>query len=111
MTTFLANTTGTLLGGTGVDRFGDPVDIDVVKADSVRASLIEIGVARPNRPVDNRTDQVRTYRLRVGPQHDLSKYNRFRDDADGKVYTFDAVTRPVNNVGHRATSVVVRRTT
>lgn len=111
MPTFLATTTGTLLGGVGTDRFGDEIDTDVVKAESIPASLIEIGVQRPNRPADGRTDQVRTYRLRVGPQYDLRKYNRFRDDADGKIYTFDAVTRPVSNIGHRATSVVVRRTT
>jgi hypothetical protein len=111
MPTFLATTTGTLLGGVGTDRHGDEVDVDAVRAEGIPASLIEIGVARPNRPVDARTDQVRTYRLRVGPQYDLRKYNRFRDDADGGVYTFDAVTRPVNNVGHRAVSVVVRRMT
>lgn len=108
---FLATTTVTLLGGVGTDRFNDPVDTDEVKREHVPASILEGGMTSRSRPVDGRTDQVRSYTLRVHPNVDLRKYNRVRDERTGDVYTFDTVTKPVNPAGHRVFSAVLRRVT
>lgn len=108
---FTATTTITLLGGIGVDGYGDPVDTDEVKLEGVSASILEQAMTSRSRPVDGRTDQVRSYTLRVGPTVDLLKYQRVRDERTGDVYTLDTVTRPVNPVGHRTFSAVLRRIT
>lgn len=108
---FRATTTVTLLGGVGTDRHGDPVDVDTVKRERVPASILEGPMNTRSRPVDSRTDQVRSYTLRVAPTVDLAKYDRVRDERTGDVYTFDTVTRPLWSAGHRTFSAVMRRVT
>jgi hypothetical protein len=108
---FIATTTVTLLGGVGVDRFADPIDTDEIKMEGVPASILEGGMTSRSRPADGRTDQVRSYTLRVYPNVDLKKYNRVRDERTGDVYTLDTITKPVNPVGHRSYSAVLRRVT
>lgn len=108
---FISTTTVTLLGGTDTDRFGDDVDIDMIKAERVPASILEQTMVSRSRPVDGRTDQVRSYTLRVHPNVDLRKYNRCRDEKTGWTYAFDTVTKPVNPAGHRTFSAVMRRVT
>lgn len=108
---FLATTTITLLGGTGTNRFGDEVDVDGIRLERVPASILEQSPHSASRPVDGRTDQVRSYMLRVHPNVDLRKYNRVRDERTGDTYVFDVVTKPVNPVGHRVFSATMRRVT
>lgn len=107
---FTANTTITLLGGVGTNRFADEVDIDVPKAEGIPASIIEVQGGSKSRPVDNRTDQVNIFTLRVNPTVDLVKYGRVRDERTGEVFTIDAVIAPRGTVGHRPMSATMRRT-
>jgi hypothetical protein len=108
---FTATTTVTLLGGVGEDAFGDPVDTAEVRMEGVPASILEGGMSSRSRPVDDRTDQVRSYTLRVYPNVDLRKYNRVRDERTGLTYTLDTITKPVNPAGHRVFSATLRRVT
>lgn len=108
---FLATTTGTLLGGVGTDDWGDPIDVDMVRMENVPASILEGPPISSSRPVEGRTDQVNSFTLRVHPNVDLQKYNRFRDNKTGYVYVIDAIMAPVNPVGHRSFSATCRRVT
>lgn len=110
---FTATTTVTLLAGVGVDAYQDPVDIDDVKAEGIPASIIEGPMNSRSRPVDGRTDQVRSYTLRMNPRKnfDLTKYQRVRDDRTGSVYTFDRITKPTNPAGHSVLSATLRKVT
>jgi hypothetical protein len=107
---FAANTTVTLLAGTGTDRFGDEIDIDVVKAEGIPASIIEVPGGSKSRPVDGRTDQVNAFTLRIGPAVDLPKYSRVRDERTGETFTIDTIIAPRGTVGHRPISATMRRT-
>lgn len=110
---FTATTTITLLAGLGVDGYGDPVDIDEVKAEGIPASIIEGPMNSRSRPVDGRTDQVRSYTLRINPRRsfDLTKYQRVRDERTSAVYTIDRITSPTNPAGHSVLSATLRKVT
>jgi hypothetical protein len=108
---FLANTTITLLEGTGTDRFGDEIDIDAVQAEGIPASIIETPGGSKSRPVDGRTDQVNMFTLRVGAAVPLVKFSRVRDERTGEVFTIDNIITPRGTVGHRPVSATMRRTT
>jgi hypothetical protein len=109
---FIANTTATFLGGTGTNRFGDEVDVPMIKAEGVPVSILESGPISKSRPADGRTDQVRGYTLRVRPGRvDLDKYDRVIDERTGRTFTFDLVTTPEGNVGPKPISVQLRLVT
>lgn len=109
MTDFIATTTVTVLRGTGTDRFGDEVDIDAVVAGGIPASIIEQGSNSRSRPVDGRTDQVRSYAVRMRTPMELLKYDRLRDERTGDVYALDEIQTPANPVGHRNRKATARR--
>jgi hypothetical protein len=108
---FTANTTVTIMSGTGTNRFGDEVDIDAVQAEGVPASIIETPGGSKSRPVDGRTDQVNSFTLRIKAGIDLAKYSRVRDERTGEVFTIDTIITPRGTVSHRPTSATMRRTT
>jgi hypothetical protein len=112
--TWRAGTTVTVLRGAGTDRFDDPVDVDIVVYDRVPASIMEGPFNSRSRPVNGRTDQVRSYTLRMAPTIELRKYDRIRDERTGAVYVFDTVddpTTPSNPAGHTSRRVAVRKVT
>jgi hypothetical protein len=107
---FLATTTVSVLRGETTDSFGDPVDADTVVASGVPASLLETR-STARRPVEGRTDNVRSYNLRVRTNLALQRDDRIRDERTGVTYTVDELVTPVNPAGHAATRVVLRKVT
>lgn len=106
-----ATTTVSILRGAATDRFGDEVDADIVVRDRIPAQLIEQTPNSRSRPVDGRTDQVRSYTLRVSPAVDLRKGDRIRDERTGEVYTGDFEALVANPAGHRSRRMTLRKVT
>lgn len=109
MADFVSTTTVTVLRGSGTDRFGDSVDVDQVVASGVPASIIEGSANSRSRPADGRTDQVRSYTVRMRTPVELLKYDRLRDERTGDVYALDEVVTPANPAGHRNRRATARR--
>lgn len=107
---FRATTLVTVLRGEGADDFGDPVDTDAVAYRDVPASILET-VTRQSRPVDGRTDAVRSYACRVHHNVTLYRDDRIRDQRTGDVYTVDEIITPTNPVGHTFRRLTLRRVT
>lgn len=107
---FVATTRVSILRGEGADAYGDPIDLDTQVASGIPASIIE-SQSRPQRPVDGRTDNVRSYTMRVRRNVSVRRDDRVRDLNSGVVYVIDEVVTPVNPVGHGAVRVVLRRVT
>lgn len=110
---FIATTTVTVLRGEGTDGYGDPIDLDTPVATGRPASILET-VSRAKRPVEGRTDNVRSYagRVRMGPGGvELKKDDRVRDERTNITYTVDEIVQPTNPVGHAVTRLVLRRVT
>lgn len=109
--TWRATTTVAVLRGVGTDRFGDEVDVDQVVRDNIPASLIEQQPNSRSRPADGRTDQVRSYTLRVHPDVVLLRGDRIRDERTGETYVGDFGATPANPAGHRTRRLTVRKVT
>lgn len=98
VTAFIPTTLVSILRGEATDTYGDPVDADVVIAESVPASIIEqsqdIG-----QPADSRTTKVRVFAGRIRPQVDTREGDRWRDETDLTIYLVEAVSRPQSPFG------------
>lgn len=106
-----ATTTVSVLRGSAVDRFDDPIDADTVVADTIPAAIIEQTPNTRSRPVDGRTDQVRGYTLRISPAVELRKGDRIRDERTQDVYTGDFTAAIANPAGHRSRRLTLRKVT
>lgn len=108
---FRANTTITVLRGSGTDRFGDAIDVDVAVYTRVPVSLMQQAPNTRSRPVEGRTDQVRSYTLRTLPNVVLQRGDRIRDERTGAVYTPDFEATADNVAGHTSRHVTLRKVT
>jgi hypothetical protein len=107
----LANTTITVLRGTGTDGYGDPVDLDATVYSRIPASILE-ATSNRRRPVEGRTDNAKTQICRIfRPTIELRRDDRIRDDRSGAVYTVDDEPGQRNNVGLNSVRVNLRRVT
>jgi hypothetical protein len=109
--TVTANTTVTVYRGQSVDAFNDPIDIDAAVYSQQPASILEQSPNSRSRPVEGRTDQVRSYVLRPVRRLVLRKDDRVRDERTGAVYTIDILNTPTSPAGHNTTKAVMRKVT
>lgn len=107
---FTATTTVAITRGETTDDYGDPIEANTVVAAGVPASILE-QQSRAQRPVDGRTDNVRSYTMRVRTNVTVLRDDRVHDEQTGVVYTIDEVVTPVNPAGHPVRRVVLRRVT
>jgi hypothetical protein len=108
--TFVATTRISVLRGETTDAFGDPIELDNQVASGVPASILE-QQSRAQRPVEGRTDNVRSYTMRVNPNVQVRRDDRIRDLNTNAIYTVDEVVTPVNPAGHAPRRIVLRRVT
>lgn len=85
------NTTVTILRGTEKNVFGDEVDVDIVVASGILASIHEQRQVAGTQ-ADGRQQQIGMYHLRVKHGVDLRIDDRVKDERTGLVYTINDVT-------------------
>jgi hypothetical protein len=107
--TWRATTTVTVLRGEGTDAWNDTIDIDTPVYEGVRMQISEGGASSRSRPVDGRTDQVRSFTGRCSARWQLRKDDRVRDERTGDVYTIDFLVTPPNPVNGGTWNLTLRR--
>lgn len=106
----IPTTTVSVLRGTQVDEFGDPVDISTVVASGIPASLIE--QIRTSTTPDSATPRVVRYTVgRVGADADICEDDRLLDEVSGEIYIIQAVSRLGNPVLCADLRLDLKRTT
>ncbi|HEY9474678.1 MAG TPA: hypothetical protein VIS06_12610 [Mycobacteriales bacterium] len=105
-----ATTTVSILGGSGTDEFGDPVDGTTVAASGVPASLVE--VSRTVRdPTDPTPRIVRFTACRLPYGTAVTTANRIKDETTQAIYVIDSTTPPANPVFGQDIRLDLRKTT
>lgn len=105
-----ATTTISVLGGTGIDEFGDPVDGTTVAASGVPASIIEQSKT-VNDPASGTPRVVRSIIGRVPAGTPVTGDNRVRDERTGVTYVVDSTTQPSNPLWVQEIRLDLRETT
>ncbi len=93
----LPTTTVSILRGTSLDEFGDPVDNDTPAASGIPCSLIE--QTRTMTTPESPTPRVVRYTIgRIGSGTDILETDRLLDEVTGDKYIVQAVSRLGNPV-------------
>jgi hypothetical protein len=105
-----ATTTISILRGTTVDSFGDPVDSATVVATGITASIIE--QSKMATTADDTTPrQVRSYTGRLPAGTNIQAGDRIKDEKTNVIYVFDAATAVANPVRGADIRLDLRRVT
>jgi len=106
----IATTRISILRGTGVDAYGDEVDIDTPHATGIPASLTEQSRRVTTR--DDPTPRIVRYTIaRVPAGTDITDQDRVKDERTGAIYAVDAVSSMANPVAVADLRIDLRRTT
>ena len=93
-----ATTTISILRGTGVDGYGDDVDLEKTVASRIPASLLER--TRTSRRTDStQPERVRSFTGRVGSGTDVQLDDRVKDERTSTIYIVDDVVQQPGLLG------------